>query len=125
MPWKETRPRDERVQFMGDLSSCRYSRTELCRIFEISRKTKYKWARRYGEEGQGSLGPPPGQPPPWRSSITNHFRLTGSNDKKCRNGPPLGLTDAAFNAQISAITNGRGVFHLSESRGGQHGVAMV
>jgi transposase InsO family protein len=55
MPWKETKPMDERVRFIAELSSCRYSMTELCWMYGISRKTGYKWARRYGEEGLDGL----------------------------------------------------------------------
>lgn len=55
MPWKETKPMDERVRFIGDLTSCRYTMTELCEIYGISRKTGYKWAVRYGEEGVDGL----------------------------------------------------------------------
>lgn len=49
MPWKETKPMDERVRFIGALSSRHYSMTELCRIYGISRKTGYKWEQRYAE----------------------------------------------------------------------------
>jgi hypothetical protein len=30
MPWKETNAMDQRVQFIGDWLSGRYSKTELC-----------------------------------------------------------------------------------------------
>ena len=55
MPWKETKPMDERVRFIGGWSSDRYSMSELCRIYGISRKTGYKWAQRYEEESLDGL----------------------------------------------------------------------
>lgn len=55
MPWKETKPMDERVRFIGDLTSCRYTMTELCEIYGISRKTGHKWSKRYEEEGLDGL----------------------------------------------------------------------
>lgn len=55
MPWKETTYMDERMRFVADVTSCRYTMSELCRLYGISRKTGYKWARRYGEEGPEGL----------------------------------------------------------------------
>ncbi len=55
MPWDERTRMDQRVRFIGALSSCAYTMTELCRAFGISRKTGYKWAERYGEEGPDGL----------------------------------------------------------------------
>lgn len=55
MPWKETTPVDHRRRFIAALSTCRWTMTELCQLYEISRKTGYKWATRYGEQGRGGL----------------------------------------------------------------------
>ena len=55
MPWDERTRMDQRVRFIGALSSCAYTMTELCRAFGISRKTGYKWAERYGQEGVDGL----------------------------------------------------------------------
>lgn len=55
MPWQERTRMDQRVRFVAALSSCRYPMSELCRVFGISRKTGYKWARRYGREGVSGL----------------------------------------------------------------------
>lgn len=51
MPWDERTRMDQRVRFIAALDSCEYTMTELCQAFGISRKTGYKWAKRYGEEG--------------------------------------------------------------------------
>jgi len=55
MPWKETRPMDERVRFIADVLSCSYTMTELCEVYGISRKTGYKWLARYDEQGVNGL----------------------------------------------------------------------
>ena len=55
MPWKETTPVDQRLRFIAAFSSCRWTMAELSRIYGISRKTGYKWATRYGEEGLDGL----------------------------------------------------------------------
>ncbi len=55
MPWDERTRMDQRVRFVSALSSCRYTMAELCRAFGISRKTGYKWARRYAAEGLEGL----------------------------------------------------------------------
>ena len=51
MPWSETSPMQERARFIDDLESNLYTMTELCERYGISRKTGYKWAERYGEDG--------------------------------------------------------------------------
>ncbi len=55
MAWSETNPMKERVLFIDDLESNLYSMTELCEMYGISRKTGYKWAQRYVEEGVEGL----------------------------------------------------------------------
>ncbi len=51
MPWKETTPMDQISQFVALANSGRYTITELCEDFGISRKTGHKYLRRYSEEG--------------------------------------------------------------------------
>ena len=55
MPWKETDPMTERVQFVAAYQSQMYSMTELCKRFGIRRNTGYKWMRRYTEQGLAGL----------------------------------------------------------------------
>jgi transposase InsO family protein len=42
---------DERTKFVGLVNSGVLSVAEICRRFEISRKTGYKWLRRFAEDG--------------------------------------------------------------------------
>lgn len=55
MPWKETRPMEERLKFLSMYLAGEWSLAELCREFGVSRKTGYKWLRRYGGEGIDGL----------------------------------------------------------------------
>jgi transposase InsO family protein len=55
MPWKETDPMTERLQFIAAYLNQVYSMTELCERFGIRRNTGYKWVRRYTEQGLAGL----------------------------------------------------------------------
>lgn len=55
MPWKELKPMDLKVMFIADYLSKEHSLSQLCRDYEISRKTAYKWVKRYETEGPGGL----------------------------------------------------------------------
>lgn len=55
MPWRESCAMDERVGFLGDWLGGEMSRTEVCELYGISRKTGYKWARRYEACGPAGL----------------------------------------------------------------------
>jgi putative transposase len=47
MPWLETNPMFERHHFGQDLASGRWTMTELCARYGISRNTGYKWRERF------------------------------------------------------------------------------
>jgi transposase-like protein len=55
MPWRETSPMQERIRFVRDFRSGLYAMTELCERYGISRKTGYKWLRRFDAEGAAGL----------------------------------------------------------------------
>ena len=55
MPWKDTKPMDERIKFISDSTSGEFTVTELAVIYGISRKTAYKWIDRYDEIGIDGL----------------------------------------------------------------------
>src|SRR4029453_4527371 len=70
MPWSQTMPRDQRVQFIADYLRNTLSMTELCDLYHVSRKTGYKWVQRslrrapIGlEELSRKPRVPPNQPP--------------------------------------------------------------
>ena len=55
MPWKEELPMDQKTQFISEYLRDSLSFTELCQRYHISRKTGYKWIRRYQAEGHAGL----------------------------------------------------------------------
>lgn len=55
MPWKEESPMEQRERFVILAQSDRYTKTELCEQFGISRKTGHKWLKRYAEDGKSGL----------------------------------------------------------------------
>lgn len=55
MPWKECNPMDERIQFIMLCQKGLHSMVELCDLFGISRKTGYKWLKRYRKYGAPGL----------------------------------------------------------------------
>ena len=55
MPWKETTPMKERINFLKDYHQELLTFTELCNLYNISRKTGYKWLNRFTKEGVQGL----------------------------------------------------------------------
>lgn len=51
MPWKETTTMEQKVEFICEWLSEKYTISELCRFFEISRPTAYKLISRYEQDG--------------------------------------------------------------------------
>ena len=55
MAWMESRVSDQRMRFIEELRTGDASMAELCRKYDISRKTGYKWLARWLEDGSGGL----------------------------------------------------------------------
>lgn len=55
MPWKEATAVDERKAFLLGYQRQEVSFSALCRAFNISRPTGYKWLERYEREGENGL----------------------------------------------------------------------
>ena len=51
MPWKVTTTMEQKVEFICEWRTQKYTITELCRVFEISRPTAYKMITRYEKSG--------------------------------------------------------------------------
>ncbi len=51
MAWKKVLPMEERARFVLEVEKAEMSVAELCRRYGVSRKTGYKWIRRYRAEG--------------------------------------------------------------------------
>jgi transposase-like protein len=46
---------DERLQFILDAQTDRFTMAELCARYGVSRRIGYKWLARYAEEGKRGL----------------------------------------------------------------------
>jgi len=55
MPWKETSAMDQRIRLIADWLSGDYTKSELCRAYEVSRPTADKWIERYAGLGPQGL----------------------------------------------------------------------
>jgi transposase InsO family protein len=55
MPWREIEPMDEKIGLMAAVMEHNHSISELCASFGISRKTAYKWLRRYDDDPRYGL----------------------------------------------------------------------
>ncbi len=55
MPWKESTTSDGRVKFIAQLLAGDTTMTDLCHRFGVSRKTGYKWKKRYDAGGPMAL----------------------------------------------------------------------
>ena len=79
MPWKETTVMSLRMDFiqLSRLEGANLS--QLCRRFGISRKTGYKWLRRYQEGGERGLGDRSRRPQrnPGRTPVGTESRIVG------------------------------------------------
>ena len=51
MPWRETSPMQQRLEFVREYETELFTMTELAAQYRISRKTGYKWLERYDADG--------------------------------------------------------------------------
>jgi transposase len=51
MPWKESTTMEQKIEFICEWRTGKYSITELCRAFEISRPTAYRLIDRFEKLG--------------------------------------------------------------------------
>lgn len=62
MPWRETSPMEQRLQFVGEYATGLFTMTELATQYGISRKTGYKWVAEYEAGGASALRDRPRRP---------------------------------------------------------------
>jgi putative transposase len=55
MPWCETSPMEQRLEFVREFATELFTMTELAAQYGISRKTGYKWLERYAADGVDGL----------------------------------------------------------------------
>jgi transposase InsO family protein len=89
MPWRRVEPMDQRVRFVIEVSNKQLSMAELCRHFEISRRTGYKWLARYQAEGIEGMRERSRRPlsSPNHTSVVWEHRVAAWRQKRPRWGP--------------------------------------
>jgi putative transposase len=55
MPWRETSPMEQRLEFIREYETELFTMSELAAQYGISRKTGYKWLERYDADGVDGL----------------------------------------------------------------------
>ncbi len=55
MPWRQVTPMSEKKEFIYLAQGEGGTIFRLCRYFQVSRKTAYKWLGRYRREGEAGL----------------------------------------------------------------------
>src|SRR5688572_29847409 len=55
MPWRETSPMEQRMEFVREYESGLFTMTELAAQYGVSRKTGYKWVAAYEAGGLAGL----------------------------------------------------------------------
>ena len=55
MPWQETEPMEQRLEFIREYETGLFTMTELAEQYGVSRKTGYKWLARYAGERVAGL----------------------------------------------------------------------
>lgn len=55
MPWEDVSPMEQKQRFVSLAQSGRFTVSELCEDFGISRKTGHKWLARYRQAGSAGL----------------------------------------------------------------------
>ena len=55
MPWKETTTMEQKIEFICEWRTGKYTITELCKAFEISRPTAYRLIDRFEKQGYEGL----------------------------------------------------------------------
>lgn len=83
MPWKEVNLMSLRNEFMAlaAVEGCNFS--QLCSRFGISRKTGYKWVKRFIDRGVAGLVDRPRRPKssPWRTPFSVEEAILGVREK--------------------------------------------
>ena len=82
MPWRETSPMEQRLEFIREYETELFTMTELAAQYGITRKTGYKWLERYAAEGPLGLCERSRRPHESRTS-----RRHGADRKKKRPAP--------------------------------------
>src|SRR5438093_1316325 len=83
MPWRETSPMEQRLDFVREYESDLFTMTELAVQYGITPKTGYKWLERFAAEGALGLCDRSRRPQPVRAAL----RCAAPADDRCHAVP--------------------------------------
>jgi transposase InsO family protein len=107
MPWKMESVMEQRVGFLIEARQQKESMSGLCRRYEVSRKTGYKWLKRYTIAGTiEALKDQPRRPlrSPSRTSREREQRVLAVRDEKGWGADKISYVVAKEGIEIPAIT---------------------
>ena len=112
MPWRETSPMEQRLEFVHEYESGLFTMTELAAEYGLSRTTGYKWLARYAADGARGLGDrsrrPHASPHTTEAAVTKRpmlvARLPGSFDTCVVRSPPLFFPCATSSRKRSLLS---------------------
>ena len=73
MPWNGTTPMDQKMQFIADYLRSELSMTELSEVYDIARKTGYRFIDRYLNDGPEGLEERSGRPDNYARHTAAHI----------------------------------------------------
>jgi len=77
MPWKDTTIMEQKIEFICEWRTGKYTITELCKVFKISRPTAYKIIARFEKEGYEGLRELSRKPKKKHPNSTNEKIING------------------------------------------------
>ena len=83
---------EERLQFIEECKSQEWSMAEVCRRFQISRRTGYKWLQRYEADGIEGLKD--------RSHAPHHINHSSTRKGQTESG--VRISKGGFDARMAA-----------------------
>ena len=115
LPWKQTNPEREQIDFIERWKGGEVSFVELCGQFGISRKTGYKRVRRFQSYSWEGLGRP--EPSSASSSQYDPTHGSRSGDRGQAGPSDLGTEETGG---VAARRGARGVSRLESGHGRGH-----
>lgn len=107
MPWKQESAVEQRLRFLIEAGNKETTISDLCRRYEISRKTGYKWLARYQEAGTiAALNDRSRRPwhSPTRTSAAREQRVLAVRDEKGWGAEKIAVVVARTGLKLRPIT---------------------
>ncbi|HEU5237643.1 MAG TPA: IS481 family transposase [Pyrinomonadaceae bacterium] len=107
MPWKTEKVVEQRLRFLIDMQEPGMRVSELCRRYQVSRKTAYKWLSRYRGEGSITALEDRSRRPhrsPRRTNAEREARVLAIRDEKGWGANKISYVVAKEGLRIPAIT---------------------